>query len=352
MVGALKVKVGNMVAGDKLDSSFWHPSFASSSASGKGFFDRVYTETKVYIRNDFKAKALKIHGDADAKVEAREMIKAEVDRLVQLETTVSLDQASVSFFTHGGFDRLKELAGEDNVVIKGQDENRRHLYRLIKESQTGVYLDHHDKKDQHSCPICTCEIPYPEQLGCGHNYCSGCLRHYLASATETKVFPLACITCKVPIPIPLIRRFLTPQTFQALVETAFNSYLSEPARKLRYCGTADCEYIYHQSEDPRVLKCPSCFSTVCSACGEEAHDGMTCNENKINKNPTEQERLFNEWAVANQAQRCPGCTAAIEKIDGCNHIICFHCQTHFCWICLFSGSEIYAHLNQEHGGVY
>jgi hypothetical protein len=43
--------------------------------------------------NDFKAKALKIYGEADAKAEARQMIKEEVDRLARLETTVTLDQA-------------------------------------------------------------------------------------------------------------------------------------------------------------------------------------------------------------------------------------------------------------------
>ncbi|KAF8806813.1 hypothetical protein BYT27DRAFT_7211843 [Phlegmacium glaucopus] len=367
VVGFLKVRVGSMVAGEKLDSSFWHPSFTSSSASGKDFFDRVYAEKNVYVRHDFKAKALKIYGEEIAKEEARQMIKEEVNRLAQLETTVTLDQASVSFFRRGGLGKLKELVGTDGAValnfdsgcqcwkitIKGQDENRRHLYRLIEESRmVRVSPEHLDGKDQPPCPICIDEISHTEQLGCGHNYCSGCLRHYLVSAPETKMFPLVCITCKVPISIPLIRRFLTPQAFQALVETAFSSYLSEPGRKLKYCRTADCEQIYHQSDDPRVRKCPLCFSTVCSACGEEAHEGMTCHDSKLSKDPSEQDRLFKLWTAATKAQQCPGCKATIEKIDGCNHIICSHCQTHFCWICLFTGSDIYGHLNQQHGGVY
>ena len=367
MVGALKVKVGNMVAGDTLDSSFWHPSFTSSSAAGKSFFDRIYTEKTVYVRNDFKAKALKIYGEAGAKEGARQMIREEVNRLAQLETTVILDQASVRFFMRQGLAQLKKLVGEDNAVhsfesgrckitIKGPDENRHQLHRLIEESRTG--LGYHPKHPSHKrgdCPICTDEISHPEQLGCGHNYCPECLQHYLSSAPETKMFPLACITCKVPIAIPLLRRLLTPQAFQALVETAFSSYLSDPTRKLKYCRTADCEQIYLQSEleDPQVLNCPVCFSTVCSACGEEPHDGMTCTQNKFNKDPDEQDRLFNLWVAAN-ARRCPGCSTTIEKIDGCNHITCNRCQTHFCWKCGlgFSGGEIYLHLNQGHGGFF
>lgn len=366
MVGSLKVKVGNMAAGDILDSSFWHPSFTSSSAAGKIFFDRIYTEKKVYVRNDFKAKALKIYGEAGAKEEACQMIREEVNRLAQLETTVILDRASVGFFMRRGLAQLKKLVDEHNVVhsfesgrfkitIKGPDENRHQLHRLIEESRTGLgyYPEHRKGGDQHPCPICTDEISHPEQLGCGHNYCPECLQHYLSSAPETQVFPLACITCKVPIAIPLLRRLLTPQAFQALVEAAFSSYLSDPSRKLKYCRTADCEQIYLQSGDPQVLNCPVCFSTVCSGCGEEAHDGMTCNQNKLNKDPNEQERLFELWAAVN-ARRCPGCRTTIEKIDGCNHIICDRCQTHFCWKCGFSGpgGEIYSHLNQEHGGFF
>ena len=368
MVGALKVKVGNMVAGKKLDSSFWHPSFTSSSVTGKSFFDRIYTEKKVYVRDDFKAKALRIYGEAGAMEEACQMIREEVNRLTQLETTVILDQASVDFFMRRGLAQLKKLVGEDNAIhsfesgcckiaIKGPGENRHHLHRLIEDSRTRLrYPDHHKRGPgdhwQHSCPICTDEISHPEQLGCGHNYCPECLQHYLSSAPKTKAFPLACIICKVPIAIPLLRRLLTPQVFQALVEAAFSSYLSDPTRKLKYCRTADCEQIYLQSEDPQVLDCPVCLSTVCSACGEEAHDGVTCTQNKLNKDSIEQDRLFDLWIAANNVRRCPGCSTTIEKINGCNRVTCTRCQTHFCWKCGFHGGEIYPHLNQEHGGYF
>ena len=110
------------------------------------------------------------------------MIREEVNRLGQLETTVILDQASVGFFMRRGLAQLKKFVGEDNAVhsfesgrckitIKGPDENRHQLHRLIEESRTRLRFPEHHKGDQHPCPICTDEISHPEQLGCGHNYC-------------------------------------------------------------------------------------------------------------------------------------------------------------------------------------
>lgn len=30
---------------------------------------------------------------------------------------------------------------------------------------------------------------------------------------------------------------------------------------------------------------------------------------------------------------CPTCGVRIEKVEGCNHVICSNCHDHMCWIC-------------------
>ena len=366
-VGSLKVRVEGMAAGERLDPKFWHPSFLLPS--GKAFLERIYKEKKVYVRSDIKIRVLRLYGEADALEEARQMIKEEIDQLARLETTVTLDQKSIGFFMRQGLGRLRELLGEENVVlslvpgqcevtIKGGEEEKHHLNRLIRESQVAQTMEqiHPERDEKEACPICYDEVSHPEQLGCGHIYCSGCLRHYLASAPETKTFPLVCLgnetACRIPIPIPLIRRFLTPQAFQALVEAAFRSYLSQHAHELKYCTTPDCQQIYRHSPEIRILQCPSCFSNICSTCDEEAHEGITCQESRDRKNPSEQDRLFNEWAIEH-GKRCPECNSVIEKSGGCNHITC-RCGAHFCWKCgkTFNSNEIYQHMNTAHGGIY
>jgi hypothetical protein len=32
--------------------------------------------------------------------------------------------------------------------------------------------------------------------------------------------------------------------------------------------------------------------------------------------------------------RCPRCSTAIEKDEGCNHMSCRKCRYEFCWICM------------------
>ena len=45
---------------------------------------------------------------------------------------------------------------------------------------------------------------------------------------------------------------------------------------------------------------------------------------------------------------------AVEKEDGCNHVQCVACETHFCWVCMaqFDARDpVYEHLNEEHGRI-
>ena len=367
--GPLKVRVENMVAGDKLDATYWHSSFGSPS--GRSFFDRIYKEKKVFVRNDFKTRSLKVYGEPHPILEVCEMIKSEVDGLSKSETTRILDQRSIGFFVREGIGKLTELLGEGNVAlnlasrpckitIKGGEEAIHHLQRLIDESRDtnslGALLP--GSAEREVCPICTEDVSNPEQLGCGHTYCAGCLKHFLMSAPETRNFPLVCIasdaTCDVPISIPFIQRFLPGPIFESLVEAAFLFYLDQHPQELNHCTTPDCKQIYRRRTDPTSLQCPSCFSSICAACGEDGHEGMTCQQHRFHKNPdAEQERLNGQLATAHGYKKCPQCRVWIEKNGGCDHMEC-RCGAHICWICvvMFDRENIHKHMENVHGNRF
>jgi hypothetical protein len=56
--------------------------------------------------------------------------------------------------------------------------------------------------------------------------------------------------------------------------------------------------------------------------------------------------------VLENGQRCPNCQTGVERIEGCFHMKCPTCATHFCYEC---GTELFppyygTHLRWEDGG--
>ncbi|KAJ6500587.1 hypothetical protein C8R45DRAFT_978256 [Mycena sanguinolenta] len=362
-VGALKVRVETLAAGEKV--VLWHPSFASGS--GKTFASSVAIRARLLVRAHSRLRAFKLYGDAPAIGLARTLIRTEVERLSALESTALLAPESVGFFVREGLKILQSRLGEANVTldivsypcqitVRGGANAKAILRRMVNASivpleptsQSGI-----------TCPVCCDEVSHPVELHCGHTYCTGCIRHFLNTAAERKLFPLSCVgdegRCGVLLSIPTIQRHLAPPQFQHLLDVAFNSYLEQHPQELKYCTTPDCRQIYRATTTPAVVDCPSCFSRICSCCNADAHEEMSCDESRIYRDPAEQDRLNDLWAQQNDVKTCPSCNVRIEKLEGCNHIAC-RCGAHICWKCqpvaVFDRDHIYEHLNRVHGGAF
>ncbi|KAJ6606416.1 hypothetical protein DFH09DRAFT_8004 [Mycena vulgaris] len=365
-VGSLKVRVENLAGGQHLTASCWHRSFKSTA--GTHFLNSVLDRTGAYARADWKLCVVKVYGDPTSVDRARDAVKAEVERLDSLEFPVFLKKQSIRYFVQRGLATLKEALGEDNatlkisphackIVIRGGEEARHLLTRLIDESLEEAAGGGIQRTIEDKCPICYDEISHPVTLGCEHTYCMGCLRHYLSTAADS--FPLTCLgneaTCAASIPLPTIENFLPPPQFHQLLESAFLRYIEQHPTEIKYCKTPDCSQIYRSNATGTAMiqTCPSCFLSICSSCDEEAHEGMSCADRRLHSDPGEQERRNDEWARANGVKRCPACSVWIEKTEGCNHITC-RCGNHICWICLrvFDQTQIYTHLTEAHGGAF
>jgi hypothetical protein len=362
VVGSLKVRVESLAAGEKLEH--WHRSFSTST--GSQFLKSLLQITGAYVHNDRRLRAIKVYGENSAIRKARAMVESEIERLAAFERTVFLKRQSVGFFVRRGFPLLKEILGEDNVTlnissspctitIRGGEEARHALDRVIEESLSDLNTERGVGNDL-NCPVCYDRVSSPTALACGHVYCAACAQHFLASATDIKTFPLCCLgnegKCGIPIPIPTIQKFLPSHQFDRLLEVTFITYLEQHPHEFKYCTTADCNQVYRYSGSTTLtLHCPSCFTSVCTSCHEEAHDGMSCAEKKLHKDPAEQERLNEEWAMQQGVKKCPSCHVWIEKVAGCNHMSC-KCGAHICWRCMgiFDQDDIYAHMNEVHGG--
>jgi len=371
--GALKVRVENLARGEKVEG--WHRSLGFP---GNQFMLRVNSETGAYVRAHGKSKSLKVYGSPRAVDQAREMIKEELQRLASLDYTVTLPRHSVGFFVREGLQQLKETLGENNVkfvmlsgkiTVSGGEEARHALDRIITLSHKGNMggLASASQGDQ-TCPICYDVVSSPHRLGCGHVYCTACLRHFVSSAVDSSdQLPLTCLgdeaRCRVPIPIPVIQQFLAPAAFNRLLEAAFDAYITKRPEVFKHCKTPDCTQIYRTAlaidpvnGTPQILHCPSCFSAVCNGCHEDAHEGMSCAESRARRVTAEQERLNDVWITeqGGRVKKCPQCSVLIEKLRfGCNHMTC-QCGAHICWRCMgiFSPEAIYPHMETVHGTYY
>ena len=53
-----------------------------------------------------------------------------------------------------------------------------------------------------------------------------------------------------------------------------------------------------------------------------------------------------EIYVRENSKKCPTCHFDVEKIDGCNYMVCTKCRRSFCWICLKSGITHFGHFRE------
>ncbi|KAK0210984.1 hypothetical protein DFS33DRAFT_343195 [Desarmillaria ectypa] len=358
-LGALKVRVESLAAGEKIDC--WHDHLAYPQAQ----LAQKIAEAGAFLRSDSWKRTLKLYGEPKAVGKAKTVVIEELERLASLEFTVTLRRPSVGYFVRTGLAAMREVFGEENVAldirsavitVRGGEEVRLHLDNHITESLKSVSVN--VAPGSHTCPICYDDVSTPFQLVCEHVYCTGCIRHFLTSAAETGIFPLVCMgnesTCGTPISIPVIQKFLPPTAFNRLLETVFTSYVDRHPQEFRYCKTPDCTQIYRRSEVVSVLRCPSCFSEICSSCGEDSHEILNCEDARIHNNPAEQERMSEEWLLQQRGiKKCPTCSRFLEKTEGCNHMTC-PCGAHICWRCMgvFDANQIYDHMNTAHGGIY
>lgn len=321
----------------------------------------VYDATGVYTRVDFKAKALRAYGEPSMIEKAQEIIQEEVKRLEGIEITRVVDwPGGVGYFIREGFARLKETVGEGRVcldltsrpakiTVRGDEETKYDLDRLIDESKalSAAGIHGSDLADKEAvCPICTENVPSGEHLGCGHTYCAGCLKHLLASAVDTKTFPLACLgndgSCASPFPIPFLRRFIPLQALNELEEAAFIAYMESHGQELQYCRTRDCKQIYRRQSTAVKIQCSACMTEICAACDAEAHEGLACNI-------AAQDAEHDEAVAKTGCKKCPGCSTWIEKSSGRNQMHCGYC------VLLDMQSSIrpeYYVMGREHGSIY
>ncbi|KAI0166706.1 RWD domain-containing protein [Hypoxylon sp. FL1284] len=79
--------------------------------------------------------------------------------------------------------------------------------------------------------------------------------------------------------------------------------------------------------------CEDCGFAFCTRCGQSWHGEFKyCIPKERKKEITEEEQASLDYLKFHTTP-CPTCAAPCQKTHGCNHMRCFRCQTHFCYLC-------------------
>jgi hypothetical protein len=90
------------------------------------------------------------------------------------------------------------------------------------------------------------------------------------------------------------------------------------------CDCLNLTLKHNVSGNKKVL-CTKCNLDLCSGgCGRIYHGETDCSIT-FDK--------ASEMFIHNTSKPCPRCFTNINKIDGCNHLICTVCNTHYCYSC-------------------
>eukprot|EP00529_Nitzschia_sp_RCC80_P009529 CAMPEP_0113460356 /NCGR_PEP_ID=MMETSP0014_2-20120614/10942_1 /TAXON_ID=2857 /ORGANISM="Nitzschia sp." /LENGTH=765 /DNA_ID=CAMNT_0000352001 /DNA_START=86 /DNA_END=2380 /DNA_ORIENTATION=+ /assembly_acc=CAM_ASM_000159 len=229
------------------------------------------------------------------------------------------------------------------------------------------------------CPICMDDLPTRDDLlamACGHAFCKDCWRGYVEQMLRETPQTSMSTTCPAQDCPSLVNR-----TFIQMVDPSFvpkfdqrqlASFVEGNQGTIRWCPGLDCDCAVllppqnffpneggGRDDRRKNVFCESCQTAFCFQCGLAPHL-QDCEQEVQPEN--EGDVAAELQAAANAAaaaaadaaadamrreathqlgntrddklrKHCPKCNVLVEKIGGCNRMIC-QCKHPFCWLCL------------------
>ena len=166
------------------------------------------------------------------------------------------------------------------------------------------------------------------KLQCGHLFCSNCYFDYLKSLiSEGKVEEIKCMNykCKQKLSEEFIILHISNDRNLVNKYIKFKKkvdILNDEDKKI--CPYPDCDSFLPRSQLSKYVQCEN-GHIYCFNCLNPPHDVKPCYY-KI-------ETPVRDWSKNLKLKRCPKCQIIIQKIKGCNRMVCPNCQYIFCWLC-------------------
>ncbi|RMD40273.1 hypothetical protein DV735_g4850, partial [Chaetothyriales sp. CBS 134920] len=313
------------------------------------------------------------------------------DQIVFSYIDFLLQQADDTFGLAGG-DGIVSLSPDLRLALLDFDRRMRRQKFEQETFDCGVCLEPKKGKDCHRL------------VQCGHVFCTSCLTEFFTSCiTEGDVDSVKCMdaTCgkdadhanagpkskrrerslnpsellQIPLSQDLVQRYVRlkrKKKLEASKNTIYcpRQWCQGPAypehRKKReeddfhdFSDTEDANaVVIPTSSDElrnlpmhqRLAICSDCSYAFCFVCRKTWHGSHLSAASLCNpRDPAllaAEEQASLEY-LKKHSTPCPTCAAPAQKTMGCNHMICFRCRTHFCYLCAcyLMEDNPFAHFN-------
>lgn len=226
-------------------------------------------------------------------------------------------------------DKVEILPADDNStltiagkLVRNQPEVRESLQRWVvaRRTEAGV------------CSLCFSNVRKADlrqacgRSGCHQLICNGCVKDWYGLNARGRIINVAALSCA------FCRRHPAPKTVApfGLANVGDLRKAVEEAGSWVYAWCDKCGFAKQYVE------------RACAAGAPPELVGWTCDQCEVA-----------DAAHAIVTKSCPGCTAATQKVSGCDHITC-PCGVHWCYACgeNVGQEDIYKHMAQEHAGLY
>lgn len=286
-------------------------------------------------------------------------------------------QKSLSWFQYNASFPTRQATKNNHETNASLSQHHEYAQRVIQ--------NHWKEWVAFKCPICfDTEILCTDgtELPCHHFLCKICAEMYIqtkiSELQQYRHSPFLCpvVSCKQGMKIKTGVYPMTNENRCKIDEWKFNLKYP-PSQMLIQCPRKLCKADGMRRltksltsivfcKECQFVFCEICLKKFkdCNECDEQLYESHTCDERVILKlcrrykaavddiklkaekkwhwlkdyaSAREDDLTVKLW-VADNASFCPTCKAAIERIEGCFHIHCTLCGTHFCYEC---GDEIF-----------
>lgn len=161
--------------------------------------------------------------------------------------------------------------------------------------------------------------PSGHEFDCGHGFCTPCVDRWISMEIKAKRVPIGC---------PFRRCNMTLHHADVLGLLAQHRVLLDEYRSL-FTNCPNCKSALPARHDQGLIHCPHCVKWICLNC-KTCHENLTCDEMRKLCSTDREAGDLETVMLARQKgwKRCPGCGFFVERISGCNHVLC-RCGTTF-----------------------